>query len=127
MSFLRGAFITCPHQIANHFILISDLQVWYHLQISVYFPFHHQKYWTVLDSEHTSASQFPKKSFVTTLNVDFQPYKPTLQHFHLVHTSWERYKKAMCISGKSPAKSIVISGQSFSQTPSALGFAYHIS
>lgn len=78
MSFLRGAFFTCPHQIANHFILISDLQAWYHLQISVYFPFHHQKYWTVLDSEQTSASQFPKKSFVTTLNVDFQPYKSAL-------------------------------------------------
>lgn len=58
-------------------------------------------YWkclTVLDLGQTSAFQFHNKAFTTTLNMRSQPHKPTLQQFHLVHTSWEHFEKVMWIN-----------------------------
>lgn len=84
------------------------------------------KHLTVLDLGQISAFQFYNKAFTTALNTGSRPYKPTLQRFHLVHTSWEHSERVVWIDVKSPAKSTVISWHSFSQTQSALGFAYHI-
>lgn len=106
------------------------LQAWYHLQMSMYFPFHHPdvtgkayKFWTL---GQISAFQFHNKAFTSTLAVGSQLYKPPLQQLHLVHISWEHFEKVMWINVKTPALSTVISWHSFSQTQSALGFAYQI-